>query len=292
MNCKKCGAIWPDNVKFCGKCGTKLDAPSSSLGASEAQLNEKLKVLLPRIGLGQFREATPGVHILQRGSTHVVVRAVAIGNAPLVRSMAPVTVGTPISQELLQFLLNENANFVFGAFGMGSQGEVVFTHSILASSLDASELGVSVSAVLNMADKYDDEIVRRWGGKTMKQTALESSDLAPALLKLLLAAKLAGSTPSNKPPLQKVASAPVTMVRPDRVAAPVVTEIVKVNSIIEEYAYVANQRCTCGGKFERNAQALLMRDGKPHDQLATSCTQCGTQRAFLFDISAFFGKRQ
>jgi hypothetical protein len=290
MNCPKCGATWPETVKFCGKCGTKLEAPGNRLGAPEAQVNETLKRLLPQIGLGQFREATPGVHFLQRGSTHVEVRVIAVAGKVVVRSTAPVTIGSSITQEMLQFLLNENANFVFGAFGLGPKGEIIFTHSIVASSLDVTELGASVSAVLNMADKYDDEIVRRWGGKTMKQTALDSV-LAPALFKALLSAKVSGPAPATRPAVQPSPTAPATMVRPDRAPAPDLSQAIKVGSILEEYAHVSGQRCTCGGRYEKSAQALLMHNGKPHDQLIVNCAQCGQQRSFLFDISSFFGKR-
>ena len=39
--------------------------------------------------------------------------------------------------------------------------------------MDVEELGASVSTVLKTADLFDDQIVKRWGGKTMRQTALD-----------------------------------------------------------------------------------------------------------------------
>jgi hypothetical protein len=35
----------------------------------------------------------------------------------------------------------------------------------VGSTIDKKELEASVIAVLEIADKYDDEIVKRWGGK-------------------------------------------------------------------------------------------------------------------------------
>ena len=42
---------------------------------------------------------------------------------------------------------------------------VTFEQNIVGSSCDKNELKASVMAVVGTADKYDDEIVSRWGGK-------------------------------------------------------------------------------------------------------------------------------
>ena len=289
MKCQKCGATWPDDVKFCGKCGTKLAAASRSLSISENQANQRLKAILPKLGLGTFLEVAPGVHITQKGSTHVEVRVVPMGPQVAVRSKAPVTLGTPITQELLHFLLTENANLLFGAFGIGPKNEIVYTHTIMASSMDEFELGASVSAVLNMADKYDDQIVQRWGGKTMKQTAMESV-LAPVLVSALLAGKKEGATRGSRPKTRAAFARGRTMVKPPSRASVDVSQAIKVNGIPEEYAYLAKQRCACGGSLTREAQALLELGGKKYDQLTARCEKCGQEQRFLFDINSFFGK--
>jgi len=67
---------------------------------------------------------------------------------------------------------------------LDSQGVVVFVHTIIASSLDKEELGASVKSVLFTADQFDNLIVQRWGGKTMKDTVIEKV-LPPDLLRLL-----------------------------------------------------------------------------------------------------------
>ncbi len=101
--------------------------------------------------------------------------------------VAPVAVGVKFTPELFRFLLFRNTGFLFGAFGveMWRAGPVVvFTHSILASSMDAQELGSSVVTVLDTANRYGDQIVERWGGRTMKQTSVEV--LLPARIQALL----------------------------------------------------------------------------------------------------------
>ncbi len=185
MRCANCNKDWPAGVKFCGDCGNQLTAAApSGLSPAQANVNEQLKRLLPRIGLGLFREIQPGHHICQHGSTHVEVRVIDFGGKVAVRSVAPVAIGSRLDAELLRFLLNKNAGLAFGAFGINEQNIVIFSHTILASSMDVEELGASVNAVLLMADQYDDQIVRHWGGKTMKDTVMDQV-LPPNILHLL-----------------------------------------------------------------------------------------------------------
>jgi len=188
MRCPRCGKDWPASVKFCGACGTKMArsvAPADrGLSAAQNKVSQELRGLLPQIGLSKFHEIEPGHHIGQRGSTHVDVRVIDFGGRVAVRSVAPVSIGSRLDQELLRFLLDKNAGFVFGAFGVDPNGVIVFSHTILASSMDAEELGASVKAVLLMADRFDDEIVRRWGGKTMAQTVIDK--VLPARVLALL----------------------------------------------------------------------------------------------------------
>jgi hypothetical protein len=62
-------------------------------------------------------------------------------------------------------------------------------------------------------------------------------------------------------------------------------------SIEEEYRYLHAHPCpACGGRYELLRQSLLFKEGRPFDGFETRCAGCGARRAFLFDISAFFGK--
>lgn len=72
-----------------------------------------------------------------------------------------------ITPELMSFLLHENNNMRFGAFGLDSDNDIFFEHSIVGSTCDKEELRASVLAVASTADKYDDKIVSRWGGLRM-----------------------------------------------------------------------------------------------------------------------------
>ena len=159
----------------------------ATLSSREDLIAQQLREYLPQLGIGEFTEVGVGRHICAKGSTHVDVRLMKFGDQVAVRSQAPVAVDTTVTIELLKFLLLRNAGFLFGAFGLEmwrGHTVVMFSHTILASSLDANELGSSVTTVIEVADRYDDAIVEKWGGRTMAQ--VRSEELIPRRVLSLL----------------------------------------------------------------------------------------------------------
>jgi hypothetical protein len=76
-----------------------------------------------------------------------------------------VVTGAEKNPGMLEYLLRENEGMRFGAFGMDDKGDILFEHTIVGSQCSKEELRASVMAVIGTADKADDEIVSRWGGK-------------------------------------------------------------------------------------------------------------------------------
>ena len=67
---------------------------------------------------------------------------------------------------------------------------------------------------------------------------------------------------------------------------------IAVSSVAEEYRRLAQERCACGGRYRLRRQMLLEgRSGRHYDRLEVACERCGAERAFLFEISAFYGRR-
>jgi len=62
---------------------------------------------------------------------------------------------------------------------------------------------------------------------------------------------------------------------------------IRVNGVAEEYDYIANQHCKCGGELEIMRQEF---DSVPYprDILFAKCEKCSAKRQFLFDIGSFF----
>jgi len=76
-----------------------------------------------------------------------------------------VTTGTEVTPDLMHFLLRENDTMRFGAFGLDSDNDIFFEHTIVGSTCDKDELKASVLAVVTTADRYDEQVVSRWGGQ-------------------------------------------------------------------------------------------------------------------------------
>lgn len=79
-------------------------------------------------------------------------------------------VGVPVSGDLTLFLARENLSLLFGHFSLRADdgadtGDVWFGHTLLGDFLDPDELVTALSAVARMADKYDDLIRERFGGR-------------------------------------------------------------------------------------------------------------------------------
>jgi hypothetical protein len=68
------------------------------------------------------------------------------------------------------------------------------------------------------------------------------------------------------------------------------SEAAPVNSVAEEYKYIAAHPCpVCGGQWRVRMQALLEdAQGHHYDRLAVVCQQCNRGHAFLFGIDALF----
>ncbi len=83
----------------------------------------------------------------------------------VITTRAYVVSGATLSSDLLHFLLRKNVSMRFGAFGIDDDGEILFEHNIVGSTCDREELNASIVEVMRMANKYDDEIIEKWGGK-------------------------------------------------------------------------------------------------------------------------------
>ena len=64
--------------------------------------------------------------------------------------------------------------------------------------------------------------------------------------------------------------------------------MIKVNDISEEYKYIKENKCDCGGEFGSIEQSLQFRDGVNVDVHKAFCNNCGANKEFVFDISSFF----
>ncbi|MDX2099953.1 MAG: YbjN domain-containing protein [Leptolyngbyaceae cyanobacterium bins.59] len=104
--------------------------------------------------------------VVPMGSAAAMVEVFPWGERDtIIRTWAYVVTQADLTPELLRFLLQKNVEMNFGAFGIDGAGDIRLEHAIVGSTCDSNELQSSLVGVLTAADRYDDEIVSRWGGK-------------------------------------------------------------------------------------------------------------------------------
>lgn len=125
-----------------------------------------------------YRKIDERLYTVKQGSTYVMINVVPWGHdRALVRCVAQLVRGVEMECALAQQLLQLNAHLRFGAFAYDPDGQLIlFLHSILGgATLDAEELLVTLRDVALIADEYDDRIIQKYGGQTMRDLLEEAA---------------------------------------------------------------------------------------------------------------------
>jgi hypothetical protein len=125
-----------------------------------------------------YRKIDDSLYTVKQGSCYVMINIVPWNeNQALVRCVAQLVRGVRMDGRLAQQLLELNAHMRFGAFAYEPEGQLVlFIHSILGgATLDPEELVATVRDVALVADDYDDRIIAKYGGQTMKDLLEEAA---------------------------------------------------------------------------------------------------------------------
>jgi len=135
-------------------------------------LRTKIQDYLRQIA-GSYEIGTDGSCAIRVGTTKVIVRADEwVKDRSLVNVVAIVAVEVEPTKDLMEFLNTKNADLVFGKFFvMREQKLVLCQHALLGDKMDREELETAVMAIGAVADRYDEEIVNRFGG--MRYTDFE-----------------------------------------------------------------------------------------------------------------------
>jgi hypothetical protein len=151
--------------------------PATPATPSTEQPDTTLLVLKDKVqrfvtnAFGTVQIAPNGMLTLQTGSARVFVECRAWGDTgkSLVQVRAPVLHECPASPELYQHIATHADDFLFGHLSAqaeeGGNVTVWFTHTLLGDYLDPEEITVAVGGVAATADKIDDELKTRFGGK-------------------------------------------------------------------------------------------------------------------------------
>lgn len=115
-----------------------------------------------------------GTFTIKRGSSQImlIVRPF-LETEPCIEFYSNVVTGANITNDLMHFLLRKNAELHFGAFGIIFDNTISFTHTILASTLNADMLKIILNAISVICDYYDDIILDIAGGKRASDLTLD-----------------------------------------------------------------------------------------------------------------------
>ncbi len=137
------------------------------LSEPQQQVYEKIAPWMREV-FGAFlreRDDAPGFHVVV-GSAYASIYVLPWrDDDATVMARSYVVTNVELTPDLLHYLLRENEQLRFGAFGVDKDNDICYSHTIVGSTCDKEELQACVMAVIAMADKYDDEIVSRWGGR-------------------------------------------------------------------------------------------------------------------------------
>ena len=105
------------------------------------------------------------------GSTFVVVQVSPLGENVMVIVGSPIGMEVPVTGELAKHLLLEH-EYNFGSPSIniddnGKTGTIVFRTMLIGDELDKEEIFTAMELIVNTADDIDDQLVKRFGGRTV-----------------------------------------------------------------------------------------------------------------------------
>lgn len=127
---------------------------------------------------GDYRKVDDRLYVIKQGSTYVMINIVPWGeDRALVRVAGQLVKGVKMTGQLAKELLHLNSMLRFGAFAFDPEGDLIlFIHSILGGhTLDPDELLATLTDVAIVADEYDDKIIEKYGGQTMRDLIEEEA---------------------------------------------------------------------------------------------------------------------
>ncbi|MBL7959274.1 YbjN domain-containing protein [bacterium] len=161
-------------VKKSGKKSSKRTPAKKTTKLTLEQLNlkvqNKVEGFIKKLYNKNYERHEDGRFLVFEGSTVVqtVIRPWH-SNDVVVESFSYVVQDARLDENLMKFLLRENAVLHFGSFGITYDGTIIFSHSLAGANLDENEFSASMKSVARIADHYDNQIVEMAGGMTARE---------------------------------------------------------------------------------------------------------------------------
>lgn len=145
--------------------GRRQTAAESDLAANRGRVEQVLHGMFEQVG-----ELPDGGFAVDVGSVRVFVQVRLVETSVLVRVFAITNLDVQIDGDLPQMLLGLNHTMALGRFSLDlAQRAVWFDHVLTTDDIDDGTLARTVAIVGHTADRYDDEIKERFGGRTFRE---------------------------------------------------------------------------------------------------------------------------
>lgn len=149
---------------------TAKKAPKLSAEQLILKVQNKVESYIKKLYKKNYEKHDDGRFLVFEGSTVVqtVIRPWHSSDV-IVESFSYVVQDSRLDENLMRFLLRENAVLHFGSFGVTYDGTIIFGHSLAGAHLDENEFNASIKSVARIADHYDNKIVEMAGGMTARE---------------------------------------------------------------------------------------------------------------------------
>lgn len=155
--------------------GRRSTGAEADLDAARARAEAVLRQMFPEV-----QELPDGGYAVDAGSVRVFVQTRLVEAAVMVRVFAITNIGVPLDTGLAPFLLALNYNLALGRFSVDAENSAVwFDHVVTGEELDDGTLARAIGAVASTADRFDDEIKARFGGRTFREEGSPVEQAAP-----------------------------------------------------------------------------------------------------------------
>ncbi len=133
-------------------------------------VQEKVEGYIQKLYKNRYERTDDGRFLVYEGSTVIqtVIRPWHESDV-IVETFAYVVQESNLDENILKFLLRENAMLHFGAFGITFDGTILFSNSLAGANLDENEFMASIKSVARISDFYDNKIVEMAGGMTARE---------------------------------------------------------------------------------------------------------------------------
>lgn len=154
--------------------GRRPSGVETDVATARARVEPVLQAMFP-----ELVTMPDGGYAVDAGSVRVFVTLRLIEGSVLVRVFSITNLDVPVDGELPAYLLATNFGLSLGRFSLDpGHRSVWFDHVLTAEQLDDATLMRTIATVAGTADKYDDEIKARFGGRTFREDGSPVAEVA------------------------------------------------------------------------------------------------------------------